>query len=82
MWTAAKLLEAAVNQLGPAAVNETLTPALVLTGLHKIHNESLGGLTAALTFTGGLPKSSGCVFRELLTDKGWSAPGGVKPFCG
>ena len=81
MWTAAKLLEAAVNQLGPAAVNETLTPALVMQGLHKIRNESLGGLTTGLTFTSGLPKSTGCVFRELLTTAGWSAPGGVKPFC-
>jgi len=42
-------------------------------GLHKIHNESLGGLTTGLTFTGGLPKSTGCVFRELLTTAGWSA---------
>jgi branched-chain amino acid transport system substrate-binding protein len=81
MWAGAKLLEAAVAQLGSAAVTETLTPALVLTGLHKIQNETLGGLSGPLTFGSGLPKSNGCVFFELLTPKGWSAPQGAKPIC-
>jgi branched-chain amino acid transport system substrate-binding protein len=82
MWAAAKLLEAAVAKLGPAGVDATLTPAMVLDGLHQIRNETLGGLTGPLAFPAGLPKSSGCVFYELLTTKGWSAPVGAKPVCG
>ncbi len=82
MWAAAKLLEAAVGRLGAAAVSDTLTPAMVLDGLHKIHNDTLDGLSGPLTFnTGGLAKSNGCVFFELLTQKGWTAPQGSKAIC-
>jgi branched-chain amino acid transport system substrate-binding protein len=81
MWTAAKLVEAAVAELGSAAQG-TLTSAMIIDGLHKIHNNNLGGLTGPLTFGAGLPKSNGCVFYELLTTKGWSAPVGAKPVCG
>jgi len=81
MWSAAKLLEDAVGQLGAAAVSETLTAALVLDGLHKIHNDTLDGLSGPLTFNAGLPKSNGCVFFELLKPVGWTAPFAAKPFC-
>jgi branched-chain amino acid transport system substrate-binding protein len=80
MWTAAKLIEAAVAELGSAAQN-TLTSAMIIDGLHKIKNNNLGGLTGPLTFGPGLPKSNGCIFWELLTPKGWSAPVGAKPVC-
>ncbi len=50
-------------------------------GLHKVHNDTLDGLTAPITFGSGLPRSSGCVYFELLTQKGWTAPLGVKPIC-
>ncbi|HEX3612768.1 MAG TPA: ABC transporter substrate-binding protein [Sporichthyaceae bacterium] len=82
MWAAAKLLEAAVGKLGAAGVSDTLTPAMVLDGLHKIHNDTLDGLSGPLTFnSGGLAKSNGCVFFELLTQKGWTAPQGSKAIC-
>jgi branched-chain amino acid transport system substrate-binding protein len=81
MWAAAKLLEAAVNKLG-AAGQATLTSDLIIQGLHKIKNETLGGLSGPLTFGAGLPKSNGCAFYELLTAKGWAAPVGSKPICG
>jgi branched-chain amino acid transport system substrate-binding protein len=82
MWAAAKLLEAAIAKLGSAAVDAALTPEMVLNGLHLIRGETLGGLTGPLSFPDGLPKSSGCIFYELLTAKGWSAPVGAKPVCG
>jgi branched-chain amino acid transport system substrate-binding protein len=81
MWAAAKLLEAAVAKLG-AAAQGPLTADMIIQGLHKIKNETLGGLSGPLTFGAGLPKSSGCAFYELLTPKGWSAPAGSKPICG
>ncbi|HEX3788618.1 MAG TPA: ABC transporter substrate-binding protein [Pseudonocardiaceae bacterium] len=81
MWTAAKLLESAVANLGPGAATDALTALMVFDGLHKVHNDTLDGLTAPITFGSGLPRSSGCVYFELLTQKGWTAPLGVKPIC-
>jgi branched-chain amino acid transport system substrate-binding protein len=81
MWAAAKLIEAAVHELG-AAAQGTLTSAMMIQGLHKVHSNNLGGLTGPLTLGPGRPKSNGCIFWELLTTKGWSAPRGAKPICG
>ncbi len=82
-WTAAALLEAAVAKLGAKARTQPLSTALILAGLGKIKNETLGGLTAGLTFTPGQKRatSSGCVFYELLTPQGWTAPRGSRPIC-
>jgi branched-chain amino acid transport system substrate-binding protein len=80
MWAAAKLIEAAVGELG-AAAQGTLTSAMIIDGLHKIHNNNLNGLSGPLTLGPGAPKSNGCVFWELLTPKGWSAPNGSKAIC-
>jgi branched-chain amino acid transport system substrate-binding protein len=81
MWTAGKLFEAAVAKLGEAAKSKPLTAQMIIDGLHKIKNETLGGLTGPLTFPEGPAPSSGCVFYEKLTDKGWTAPRGSKPVC-
>jgi branched-chain amino acid transport system substrate-binding protein len=80
MWTAGKLLEAAVAKLG-AAGQKPLTAAMIIDGLHQIKNETLGGLTSSMSYTEGPQKSNGCVFFELLTTKGWGAPQGAKPYC-
>lgn len=83
-WTSGKLLEAAIADLPSQQQAGNLTPALVIEGLDRIHDETLGGLTARLTFT---PQeshavSSGCVWFERLGTDGWAAPNGSRPVCG
>jgi branched-chain amino acid transport system substrate-binding protein len=82
-WTAAELLRTAIEKAADQAANGAITPELVMTGLGRIHNETLGGLTGALTFTPNEAHatSNGCVFYELLTTTGWSAPRGSQPIC-
>jgi branched-chain amino acid transport system substrate-binding protein len=83
VWTSALLLERAVALAGDAARTGPLTTALIVTGLGKVKNESLGGLTGPLTFKPGQANSasSGCLFYELLTPQGWTAPRGSKVIC-
>jgi len=82
MYASGKLLEVAVANIGPAARTAPLTAPQILAGLNKIRNETLGGLTAPLDFTvKNRPRSSGCVYLTLLTDKGWTTPDGTRPLC-
>jgi hypothetical protein len=71
------------TQPSPAAacVDGPITPTLILDGLTRIHDESLGGLTVGLTFRPGQQDhpSSGCVFYEFLTTTDWVAPQGSRP---
>ncbi|MGQ0847478.1 MAG: hypothetical protein ACT4QF_25450 [Sporichthyaceae bacterium] len=82
-FVAAKLFEAVVATVADRAATEPVTSALVLAGLGKIRNETLGGLTGPLTFAPGQQRavSNGCVFYQLLDERGWSAPRGTKPVC-
>jgi hypothetical protein len=82
-WTAGKLLEAAVDQLSTGERSGDLTTALILTGLGRIHGETLGGLTGPLMFTPGEKhaSSSRCNYFERLGPDGWSTPTGSKPVC-
>ena len=83
VWTSAALLEKAVALAGDGARTGPLTTALIVAGLGKIKNETLGGLTGPLTFKPGQARatSSGCLFYELLTPQGWTAPRGSKVIC-
>lgn len=82
MYAAGRLLEAGVALLGPAARDRPLTSAAIVSGLNKIRNETLGGLTAPLDFTvKDRSRSSGCVYLTVLGKQGWTAPGGTKPLC-
>ncbi|MGQ0466707.1 MAG: ABC transporter substrate-binding protein [Sporichthyaceae bacterium] len=82
-FTAAKLLEAALSHVAAEVARGQITSELVLRGLGNIRNESLGGLTVGLTFRPGQrgSTSSGCVFLELLTSTGWTAPNGSRSVC-
>lgn len=79
-WTSAKLLEAAVARV---AGTGPITSTSVVEGLGAIHDETLDGLTAPLSFSPGQhhATSSGCVFYELLGVAGWTAPRGSRPIC-
>jgi branched-chain amino acid transport system substrate-binding protein len=82
-WASAELFRTAVENIADRAQRGPITPELVMTGLGTIHDQTLGGLTGPLTFTPNEAHatSNGCVFYELLTDKGWTAPRGSKPVC-
>jgi branched-chain amino acid transport system substrate-binding protein len=81
-FAAGRLLEAAVHGLGEKARTAPVTTADLLTGLGTIHAETLGGLTPPMTFTPGQKATPliGCVYFELLSVKGWTAPNS-KPQC-
>ncbi len=83
VWASAALLEKAVVLAGDAARTGPLTTALIVAGLGKIKNETLGGLTGPLTYRPGQARapSSACLFYELLTPQGWTAPRGSKQIC-
>jgi branched-chain amino acid transport system substrate-binding protein len=82
-WASGQLLEAAIARLGAAARNGPITTAMVLSGLAHLRNETLGGLAPSLTFEAdrSREKSSRCVFVEVLTTEGWTAPRGSRPVC-
>ncbi|WP_019878129.1 ABC transporter substrate-binding protein [Sporichthya polymorpha] len=82
-WASMKLLEAAVQNLGPGAAAKPLTATDLRTGLGKVKNETLGGLAPPITFSPGQKAAPQipCVYFELLTEKGWTAPNGSKAVC-
>ncbi|MGQ0465357.1 MAG: ABC transporter substrate-binding protein [Sporichthyaceae bacterium] len=82
-WTSGKLLEAAVAGLGPSARTQPLTTATILAGLATVREENLGGLTPPLTFETDRTreKPPRCVYLELLTTAGWTAPRGNRTIC-
>jgi branched-chain amino acid transport system substrate-binding protein len=83
-WAAGKLFEAAVAGLGPSARDSALDTAAVLTGLGRIHDETLGGLSPPITFSAGQAAAPvvRCAYVELLTEGGWTAPNGSSLSCG
>jgi branched-chain amino acid transport system substrate-binding protein len=82
-WTSGALLEAAVAEIPAPELSGGLSPALIVEGLGRIHDDNLGGLTAHLTFAPGEQHalSSGCIFLERLGPGGWSTPTGSTPVC-
>lgn len=60
-----------------------LTSALILEALGTVKGEKLDGLTAPITFTPNQKSaaSSGCIYYELLTPQGWTAPRGSRAVC-
>jgi branched-chain amino acid transport system substrate-binding protein len=82
-WAAGRLLEAVVHGLGAKARTAApVTTADLFAGLATIHDETLDGLTPPMTFTAGQKSAPqiGCVYFELLSDKGWTALNS-KPQC-
>jgi branched-chain amino acid transport system substrate-binding protein len=82
-WSSGKLLEAAVARLGAPGRTAPITTAQILTGLGSIKNETLGGLTPPITFAPNQKAAPrlNCVYLELLTTEGWTAPRGSRPLC-
>ena len=70
-WVSAKLFERAIRgRLSPAPTSED-----VLKGLWSVKNDNLGGLTAPLTFTEGVPdKPFACWSLVVVSGRKWTSP--------
>ncbi|MGQ0465848.1 MAG: ABC transporter substrate-binding protein [Sporichthyaceae bacterium] len=82
-FVAAKLFERAIEKVAAKAASGTVTPTLIVEGLGTITKDTLGGLTGPITFTPGQKHAvpNGCVFYQLLDERGWTAPRGSRPVC-
>ncbi|MGQ0624831.1 MAG: ABC transporter substrate-binding protein [Sporichthyaceae bacterium] len=82
-WAAGMLFKAGIENLGASAIGRALTTADVFTGLGRIKNEDLDGLAPPLTFSPNQKFAPlvQCVYFELLTTQGWTAPRGSRPLC-
>ncbi|HVU71429.1 MAG TPA: ABC transporter substrate-binding protein [Mycobacteriales bacterium] len=82
-WTSGELLKKAILNLGQAAYG-TITPAMIVQGLHMMKNETLGGLAPnGLTFPDGQPATPvKCSFIAQIKGGKWSAPLGNNQVCG
>jgi branched-chain amino acid transport system substrate-binding protein len=78
VWAAGLLFQAAA-QAGHLGDNPT--PAQVIEGLYALKGETLGGLTAPLTFKKGKPNSLPCWFYYRVTGGKFTTPFGSSPAC-
>lgn len=81
-WSSGTLFEAAMERLDANETTTRIDAGGVLTGLGRIRNETLGGLTTRLSFQPDQPHpTSGCVYLTRLSRSGWAAPLGSRPTC-
>ena len=78
-WAAGLLLTAAAQNAG--LKSGPVTSAELLKGLYKIKNDTLGGLTPALTFHKGVPNPVDCWFYQGTKGGHFTTPFGLKPVC-
>jgi branched-chain amino acid transport system substrate-binding protein len=80
-WTAAKMFENVATRAVRASGE--VTSKSLYAAMHTVKDETLGGLSVPLTFTGDLPANAPCVFLMKGDGKGgWTTPFGTGPFCG
>ena len=58
-----------------------VTPASVKKGLHALKGETLGGLSAPLTFTPGKPTLDNCYYEYTITSEKFTELHGMTPQC-
>jgi branched-chain amino acid transport system substrate-binding protein len=81
-WASGKLFEAAVNAVAAAARVGAVDSRLVFSGLYKLKNETLGGLTGPLSFPEGKARPRvTCGAAFLVTSEGTKAPNNSKLSC-
>jgi branched-chain amino acid transport system substrate-binding protein len=80
-WISGKLFEAAAaaGQLG--ANGSTPTSAQLVTGLHALKGETLGGMAPPLTYVAGKPNPVDCWYWAVLKGGKYSTPYGLAPAC-
>ena len=76
-WTAGKLFERAA-----ATISEPPSSQAILAGLWSIHGDTLGGITAPLTFIKNAPAPQRmCWFHLTVQNKDWVSPDGFAQHC-
>jgi branched-chain amino acid transport system substrate-binding protein len=76
-WVSGKLFQAAVAASG----SQTVTSATVKKGLYALKGNTLGGLSAPLTFTPGKPTLDSCYYEYTITGGKFSELHGMTPQC-
>lgn len=77
-WASGQLFAAAAKA---AHLGNNPTAAEVKNGLYDLHDETLGGLVAPLTYTPGKPTAGLCGFPMTSSNGHWSEPQGITPIC-
>jgi branched-chain amino acid transport system substrate-binding protein len=75
-WTGLELFAAAAQNVGA-----TPTAQDIYTGLYSLKGDTLGGLTAPLTFKKGQPNQDNCFFVYEVKNGTYSTPQGTSPVC-
>jgi branched-chain amino acid transport system substrate-binding protein len=75
-WTGLELFAAAAQHVGA-----TPTAQDIYTGLYSLKGDTLGGLTAPLTFKKGQPNQDDCFFVYEVKNGTYSTPEGTSPVC-
>jgi len=77
-WVAGKLFEAAAAK---AKLGDDATSEDVKAGLYALKDETLGGLTAPITYTKGMATLMNCYFTVGIEQGKYTTPDGLKPTC-
>jgi ABC-type branched-subunit amino acid transport system substrate-binding protein len=82
-WSSARMLERAVDLLGPSVRDIPLTRELIFKGLGLVKNETLGGLIPPTTYTAGEAHSpeNFCYSPMAFDRRGFYAPRGTSFSC-
>ncbi len=75
-WVSGLMFQEAVKLSGATGIP---TSADMLAGLKKFKNETLGGMSAGLTFTDPTNKSEGCYFTIKIKNQQFTLPNGATP---
>jgi branched-chain amino acid transport system substrate-binding protein len=78
-WAAAKEFELIATRA--AAASRSIASATLLAAAHTLDHETLGGLTAPLTFTGDTPSTPNCYFVVRGNGGRWTLPNGSGMQC-
>ena len=76
-WVSGELFQAAVTASG----SQPVTSASVKKGLYALKGETLGGLSAPLTFTPGKPTLSNCYYEYTIAGGKFTELHGMTPQC-
>ena len=80
MWVSGLLLAEAVKK-AKAGASSPVTSAQIIAGLHKISNDTLGGMAPPLTYKAGQPNPVHCWFYVGIQNGKFTAPNGSTPSC-
>lgn len=79
-WASGLLLAAAVQGAGVTS-SQQVTATDITNGMYTIHNNTLGGISPALTFTKGKPNLTDCWFLMRTSNGHYTTPYGLRTFC-